>query len=195
MAATPTKSSYLGYHHDIRFHSAILDTKHATRPSEPALHLINDEKQSVFVAYGAQSLQECRWRGNVPTFSEHGLDNDRCSVRRCRLLREQQLHLVQRSAHELGLVRTRRGVEMVPIREWRGQHTGLATHRIRQLSHSTRNGKRTHHERRKAVSVDGLALRDCHSAEGPSVKRALHGDDVLLASDAAHHLECGLNRF
>jgi hypothetical protein len=53
----------------------------------------------------------------------------------------------------------------------------------------------THHEWRKAVSVDGFALRNSHSAEGSPVIRALHRDDVLLTRDAAHHLERSLNRF
>jgi hypothetical protein len=60
---------------------------------------------------------------------------------------------------------------------------------------SRRNGKRTHHEWRKAISVDGLALRNSHSTEGSSMIRTLHRDDILLASDTAHHLERSLNSF
>lgn len=44
------------------------------------------------------------------------------------------------------------------------------------------------------MRVDGLALCDCHRAEGPPVVCALHRDNVLLACDAAHHLERGLDR-
>ena len=83
----------------------------------------------------------------------------------------------------------------MPVREWRGHHTGLATHPtsdIRWVQQGT--GRGTHHEWRKAMRVDGLALCDCHRAEGPPVVCALHRDNVLLACDAADHLERGLDR-
>lgn len=54
--------------------------------------------------------------------------------------------------------------------------------------------EKTHHKRRKPVSVDRLALRDRHRAEGPPVVRALHRDEVLLARDAARHLERSFDR-
>jgi hypothetical protein len=85
---------------------------------------------------------------------------------------------------------------MVPVREWRGHNTGLAAQSPHRTLGEFEKGwdVETHHEWRKAMSVDGLALCNRHRTEGPPVVRALHRDDVLLASDAAHHLERTLDR-
>ena len=84
----------------------------------------------MFIADGAQSLQESRWSRNVTTLAEHRLDDDRRGVRRCRLLSEHQFQLVKRGAYKLRLVRSRSGAEMMPIRERRSQHSRLADHPV-----------------------------------------------------------------
>ena len=65
----------------------------------------------------------------------------------------------------------------------------------RQTKAAFKKGKEAHHEWRKAVSGDGLALCNSHGAEGLAVMRTLRRGDVLDVSDAAHHLERSLNRF
>jgi hypothetical protein len=70
----------------------------------------------MFVADGAQPSQESQRSRDVTAFAQHGLDDDRRGVRRCRLPREQQFQLVKRGTNKLGLVRSRSGAEMMPIR-------------------------------------------------------------------------------
>jgi len=73
---------------------------------------------------------------------------------------------------------------------------GLAAHpHIRQRVHSRTDRTRTHHEWKKAISVDGLAFRRRHRAGGPPVVQyqcALYRDNVQqlqLARHALHHLD------
>ncbi len=80
MTGAPTGHAYLGYNYDVRSHAAIFEIEHASRPSEPTLHLVDDEQQTMFVADGAQPLQESWRRRDVPTFSQHRLDDDRGGV-------------------------------------------------------------------------------------------------------------------
>lgn len=136
--------THLGHDHDVRSHPTILDVKHPSCPSESTLHLVGDEEYAMPIADATQPLQESRWSRDVTTFAEHRFDNDRCGVRRCRLLSEQQFQLVKRCADKLRLVRSRDGAEMMPIRERRGQRSRLVDHPIsdketRSMSR-TRNG-------------------------------------------------------
>ena len=80
--------SYLSHNQEVWPNTAILDIEHPPGPPEPALHLVDDEKQVVLIAYVAQSLQEGRWRRDISTLAEHGLDDDGSRVRRRALLAE-----------------------------------------------------------------------------------------------------------
>ena len=95
----------------------------------------------MFVANRTQPLQERRRCRDVAAFAQHGLDDDRRGVRWGGLLREQELQLIQRSAHQLRVVATRRGVKMMPVREWRSQHTRLAGHPHQKIGISKAMGR------------------------------------------------------
>ena len=78
-----TVMSDLGNDQDVRPHTAILDHKVFSRPTEAGLNLINDQEDAMLVADGSQPLQERIRCGNITPFSEKRFNqNGRCVTRR-----------------------------------------------------------------------------------------------------------------
>ena len=71
---------YLGHHHDIRSHTAVLNSEILTSPTEPGLYFVNYEKYPMLIAHFAQSLKVRRRCWDIAAFSDHGLDKDSCGL-------------------------------------------------------------------------------------------------------------------
>ena len=69
MTAISTERAYLSHDHDVRSHPTILDIEHASCPSKSTLDLVGDEEYAMFIADGAQPLQESRRSRDVTTFA------------------------------------------------------------------------------------------------------------------------------
>lgn len=124
----------------------------------------------MFVAYGAQPLEEGGWRGDVPALTEDGLDDYGGRVTRRRLLRQKKVQLVQRLRDQRRFRHVGRLAKLMPEWERDREHAGLK--RTRVSLHDGTVCYLSYHERSDSFRVDGFAPRDGHRTECAAVVRA-----------------------
>ena len=96
-------------------------------PPETTLNFVYDQEDPVLIADLAEAPQIGRRSGDIPTFTENGLDQNRGNFLGAYLLRKEQVKLVERFFYDFFLRRRRGQGQLVPEREWSDEHRWLRT--------------------------------------------------------------------
>jgi hypothetical protein len=81
----------------------MLGSKVLSGPPETTLNFVQNQDDSVFVAYFAKTPQISRWSRNISTFPENRLDNDSSNFLGIYLLGKKKVELIERFLDNLFL--------------------------------------------------------------------------------------------